>query len=133
MNTVQVALVTFGANPEIGFAFPVEQLALVTALVANAKIVKPDNEYSAEPNWKPHDALPTIRVMDDMKLQPPSAEMLAAKKEAEENNTRWYSEYTRHEATKKALAEANAKVEALTAAGTCRAPAPIAPDTAEDA
>jgi len=124
VNPRQVALVTFGPNPEIGFVFPIDQMALLTALVANAQIVKPDNEYSAEPNWKPHDALPTIRVLDNAKLQPPSEETLAARKEAEANNTRWYAEYTRHEATKKALVEANAKVEALTAVGTCRAAAP---------
>lgn len=124
MSIQQVALITFGPNPELGLAFPIDQLPLASSIITNAKIVKPDNAYSAEPNWTPHDALPTIRVVDASRLQEPSADVLAARKEAEANNDRWYGEYTSHQATKKALAEANAKVEALTAVGMCRATAP---------
>lgn len=124
MNTQQVVLITFGNNPKLGIVLPVGHLPLATDLIAIAKIVKPNNEYKSDPSWEPYDALPTIRVIDGARVQAPSPEVLEARKDADDNNTRWYTEHTAHQATKKALAESNAKVEALLAAGTCHAPAP---------
>lgn len=124
MNANTVVLITFGKNPDLGLVLPVDKLPLVSALMADVSVVEPNNQFLEEPHWEPCDKLPNMRMIDAASFQAPSKELVEAREKAECNNNRWFAEYEAHKATKAALVEANAKVEALTAAGTCRMPEP---------
>jgi hypothetical protein len=114
-------LIQFGGY-FLGLPAGIDSGAIVGAL-ANAQVYNQDYCSSGPTRYKPIDGGNELMVsfVDDSVFEPRRETETLLARDVEQSNKRWLDEYTKHEATKKKLKEAEERLKGIDAVVTQKA------------
>lgn len=110
--------ITVGGNDRIAIILPSDCAGLAAELMARATIFERDGHYSTS-GWKRAEEGVRIEYTEGGELEPTHPLVEKAQKEASENSSQWYAEYTKNQKLTKELDELKAQLAGIQSVTSC--------------